>query len=279
MDVYADARRMERDGVALRVTDHGEGPAVLMLHGWPDTAHLWRRQIPDLTAAGYRVIAPDMRGSGGSDKPDAVEAYRMSEHVGDMVAVLDQAGAERAHVVGHDWGAVTAWALSLRRPDRVRCLTAVSAGHPDAFADAGLRQIQRSWYMFLFQFEGVAEDLLTADDWALFRRMMMGHPETEHWIDTLSRPGALTASLNSYRANARPDQLLGARRGLPACRVPTLGVWSKGDLALTEQQMTDSAQHVDAEWEYVRIEDAGHWVPLDAPAELNRVLVDWLGRH
>src|SRR5690606_19487651 len=138
-----------------------------MLHGWPDTAYLWRRQIPALTAAGYRVVAPDMRGTGGSDKPEAVDAYRLNEHVEDAAVVLDEAGADEAHVVAHDWGAAAGWALSLRHPGRVRSLTVLSVGHPNSFNSAGLRQLQMSWYMLLFQFEGEAEELLSADDWRL----------------------------------------------------------------------------------------------------------------
>lgn len=280
-DFYEDAHRVERDGVGLVVTDHGEAddPAVLMLHGWPDTAYLWRRQIPALTAAGYRVIAPDLRGTGGSDMPETVDAYRIDEHVKDAVTILDQAGAGQAHVVAHDWGSATGWALSLRHPGRVRSLTALSVGHPNSFNSAGLRQLQMSWYMLLFQFEGEAEDLLSADDWRLFRRFVGGHPETERWIETLSPPGALTASLNWYRANAHPRRLLGPQRELPNCRVPTLGMWSTGDFALTERQMTGSEEHMEAEWEYRRVEDASHWIPLDAPGQLNSSVVDWLARH
>lgn len=280
-DFYDHARRVESNGVGLLVTEHGkpEDPAVLMLHGWPDTAYLWRLQVPSLTAAGYRVIAPDQRGAGGSDRPEAVNAYRVNEHVGDAVAILDEAGVDEAHVVAHDWGAAAGWALSLRHSGRVRSLTALSVGHPNSFNSAGLRQLQMSWYMLLFQFEGEAEDLLSADDWRLFRRFVGDHPESERWIETLSPPGALTASLNWYRANAHPRRLVGPQRALPSCRVPTLGMWSTGDFGLTERQMTGSEEHMEAEWEYRRVEDASHWIPLDAPGQLNSSLVDWLSRH
>lgn len=280
MDVYATTRRIERNGVGIVVADHGEGDqAVLLLHGWPDTAYLWRHQIPALTKAGYRVLAPDLRGFGRSDKPEEMGAYRVREHVADAVAVLDEAGVESAHLVAHDLGAVAAWALSLRAPGRVRSLSALSVGHPTAFDSAGLRQMQMSWYMLLFQFEGIAERLLAADDWEVFRRFVGRHPETERWIETLSEPGALTASLKWYRANAHPRRLLASRSEKPLCRVPTLGVWSSGDGALSERQMTGSEHHMEAEWEYRRIEGASHWIPLDAADQLNSKLVDWLSRH
>lgn len=133
--------------------------------------------------------------------------------------------------------------------------------------------------MLLFQFDGVAEKFLTADDWDMFRRFVGRHPETERWIEMLSAPGALTASLNWYRANAHPRRLVTARPDPPTCRVPALGVWSSADMALTERQMTGSEDHMRAEWEYRRIEGASHWIPLDAADQLNSMLVDWIGRH
>lgn len=280
-DVYGSARRMAVNGVELMVTDHGpaEGAAVLLLHGWPDTAYLWRHQIPVLTGEGYRVLCPDMRGFGGSDKPEEVEAYRVGEYVADVEDLLNQAGIDRAHVVAHDHGAVAAWALALRHPHRVESLTALSVGHPNAFGAAGLRQLQMSWYTLLFQFEGVAETFLSSNDWAMFRRLVGNHPETERWIESLSQPGALTASLKWYRANAHPRRLITPSAPLPTCPVPTLGIWSSGDTALSERQMTGSEAHVDGEWEYLRIDDVSHWIPLDAPDQLNEALVEWIGRH
>src|SRR5690606_21583445 len=139
---------------------------VLLLHGWPDTRHLWRGVVPALHAAGYRTIAPDLRGFGDSDKPEPVEAYGLLQLAGDALAVLDHVGAEQAHVVGHDWGAALAWALAAFAPERVASLAALSVGHPVAFREAGFPQREKSWYMLLFQFEGVAEQWLAADDFA-----------------------------------------------------------------------------------------------------------------
>lgn len=280
-DLFRPTERFEVNGVELMVTDSGstDAPAVLMIHGWPDTAYLWRHQIPVLVEAGYRVLAPDLRGFGRSGKPEAVEAYRVKESVTDMVGILDHAGVDSVHVVAHDWGAAVGWALALGSPERVRTLTALSVGHPNSFGAAGLRQLQKSWYMLLFQFEGIAEEFLSGNDWARFRAFVGDHPEADHWIESLSRPGALTASLNWYRANAHPSRLIVARPPLRNCRVPVLGMWSSRDFALSEEQMTGCQDYVDAEWEYMRIEDASHWIPLDAPDRLNHALLDWLGRH
>src|SRR3954470_12347563 len=125
-------RRVRGDGVELDVLDEGSGPVVLLVHGFPDSSHLWRGQVPALTGAGLRVIAPDMRGFGASHKPERVEDYRLSRAVADLVAVLDELEVERVRVVGHDWGAGVAWVLAALHPARVERLVAMSVGHPGA---------------------------------------------------------------------------------------------------------------------------------------------------
>lgn len=278
-DVYSRARRVAVSGLDLRVCDHGppEESTVLLLHGWPDTAHLWRHQVPRLVEAGHRVLVPDLRGFGGSDRPDAIAGYRLMRSVEDMLHLTEGLGA--FHVVGHDWGAAVGWALALAHPDRLRSLTALSVGHPDAFRSAGLRQLRMSWYMFLFQFEEIAETFLSNDNWAGFRGLVADHPETPHWVETLSVPGALTSSLNWYRANSHPRQLVAPREPLPRCEVPVQGVWSTGDFALSESQMTASSLFVDSDWRYRRVEDSSHWLPLDAPELVSEAILDWIDLH
>src|SRR5262245_59253349 len=166
--------RIEVEDIELEVqveepAGNHRGPAVLLLHGWPDSHRLWRHQVPALTAAGLRTIAPDLRGFGDSTRPDAVDAYALPNVLGDVIAVLDQLGVERTHVVGHDWGAPVAWLLASLVPDRVDRLAALSVGHPASIADAGIPQRRMSWYILLFQFEGVAEQWLSADDWFNYR--------------------------------------------------------------------------------------------------------------
>ncbi len=110
----------------------GEGPAVLLVHGFPDSRAVWRRQVGPLAEAGFCVIAPDLRGFGASERPEGVDAYRVTELVGDLIELLDEHGIDRAHVVGHDWGAGIAWVLAALLPDRVASLAALSVGHPNA---------------------------------------------------------------------------------------------------------------------------------------------------
>ncbi|MEU8350705.1 MULTISPECIES: alpha/beta fold hydrolase [unclassified Streptomyces] len=268
--------RIDVDGTGLEVLDTGSGPAVLLIHGFPDTHRLWRHQTKALTDAGYRVIAPDLRGFGASDKPAEVGAYGAARHVGDMLGVLDRLGVERAHVVGHDWGALIAWSLAMAAPGRVAGLTALSVGHPASMADAGFEQRQKSWYMLLFQFRGIAEEWLSRDDFRNLRDWAR-HPEAEEVAGRLRDPGALTASLGIYRAAATPEILFGPPREFPPVTMPVMGVWSSGDLFLTEKAMRDSGKHVKGPWRYERVEDAGHWMQLEAPERVSQLLLDFLG--
>ena len=153
--------RIDVNGVGLEVDVQGDGPPVLLLHGWPDSHRLWRHQVAALGAAGYRTIAPDLRGFGASDRPAEVDAYGLLSSVGDVTGILDHLGVERTHVVGHDWGAALAWGIAAFLPDRVDHLAVLSVGHPAGFGAAGWEQRQLSWYMLLFQFEGIAEQWLS----------------------------------------------------------------------------------------------------------------------
>jgi pimeloyl-ACP methyl ester carboxylesterase len=269
-------RRVEGDGVELAVLEEGVGPAVVLLHGFPDSSHVWRHQLPALVGAGFRVIAPDLRGFGESDRPEEVEAYSLLHSLADVVAVLDALGVGRAHVVGHDWGAGVAWAVAAFAPDRVERLVAMSVGHPAAQREPTVEEREKAWYMLLFQFEGVAEELLRRDDWQLFREWTRGNGDLERHVLDLARPGALTAALNWYRANVQPAREIGPRREFPAVAAPTLGIWSSGDDYLTERPMLHSEQHVTGPWRYERIEGASHWLQLDAAERVNQLLLEFL---
>jgi pimeloyl-ACP methyl ester carboxylesterase len=258
--------RINADGVELAVLDEGTGDAVLLLHGFPDSGRLWRHQIPTLTDAGFRVVAPDLRGFGASEKPVDVSDYRIGRSVADMVAVLDALEIEKAHVVGHDWGAAVAWALALLAPQRVDRLVVMSVGHPGV--KRTLEQREKSWYMLLFQFEE-AEALLRKDDFALVREWIASHPDFD--VEGFD----LTPGLNWYRANLHPRGELHDLT-LPPVQADTLGIWSTGDAFLLEPNMKESGRFVQGEWRYERVEGAGHWLQLDAPDRVNALLLDFL---
>jgi pimeloyl-ACP methyl ester carboxylesterase len=265
------------DGIEYAVVDEGEGPAVLLLHGFPDDSYLWRHQVPALVEAGFRVVAPDLRGCGDSSKPPEVDEYKLLRIVGDLSTLLRNLGIPRAHVVGHDWGAATAWLLAALMRAKVDHLAVLSVGHPNVFHTPTLEQRQKSWYMLLYQFEGVAEELLRRHNWALFREGIGDEGDLEHYIENFSRPGALRAALNWYRANRHPSAELEPPPRLPFVMTPTLGIWGARDGAMTEEQMVASAGFVQGVWRYERFDDSGHWIPLDEPDRLNELLVSFLG--
>lgn len=272
-------RRVTVNGIEIAFVDEGEGPPVLLLHGFPDSSHLWRHQVPALVAAGYRVIAPDLRGFGESDRPAEVDAYRMRTILNDLVALTTQLGVQRAHVVGHDWGAALAWMYAFLVPRRVDHLVALSVGHPGTFVAPTLEQREKSWYMLYYQFPGVSEKLLRRNSWRLFKQIIGGEGDHDRYIGDLARPGALTAALNWYRANRSPEAELTEEVRYPPVLAPTLGIWSSGDKAMCEAGMTGSARYVKGPWRYERIEGASHWIQLDAPDRVNALLLDFLGSH
>ena len=271
-------RRVRSDGVELAVADEGEGDPVLLLHGFPDSSYVWRHQIRALVDAGYRAIAPDLRGFGDSDRPLDIKAYGVRHSVADVLAVLDTLEVERAHVVAHDWGASVGWALAGFAAERVERFAVLSVGHPNALRTPSMEQREKGWYQLLFQFPDVAEQLLMREDWRLLREWTRGDGDVERAIADLARPGALTAALNWYRASARPDHELRERPPFPSVAADTLGLWSDRDHYLVEEGMTGSEEYVVGEWRYERIEGASHWMQLDAPERVNELLLDWFNQ-
>ena len=269
---------IEANGLRFSVQDEGTGTPVVLLHGFPDTHRLWRRQVDALVRSGYRAIVPDLRGRGASDRPPDVRDYALRMVVQDVAGIMGELGIRRTHVVGHDWGAAVAWLLASLMPDCVDRLVALSVGFPGAGGPPDLEALQKGWYRLLFQFDG-AEDLVRRDDWYLMRVLLGSNADLDRCLDDLSEPAALTAALNWYRANLPVERLVpsGSGPGLQPVQAPTLGIWSTGDEYLTEQSMIRSADHVQGPWRYVRFADASHWIPLDQPDRLNALLLEFLG--
>lgn len=281
------ARRINVGEVRLAVTEAGEGEPVILLHGFPELAHSWRHQLPALAAAGYHAVAPDLRGYGQSDRPAGVDAYLAPKLVGDIVGLIDALGHDSAHIVGHDWGGSLAWGLAGARPELVRSLTILNA--PQGAISARMRredpeQRAKSWYMLLFQFAGVAEAWLSADDFANLRGFVFdtaapeAFPPEERrvFIDALSRDGALTAALNYYRANMPPAALLREPPEPAQIAVPTLIIWGEADAYMGDELLRRSAACVTGPLRVERLPGVSHWVQQEAPEEVNRLLVDFL---
>ena len=265
---------LEVNGIRFNVIIEGQGPDVILLHGFPDSSYLWRNQIPTLVQAGYRVIAPDLRGFGQTEASLGKAKYALDTLIKDVTGLMDNLGIKKASLIGHDWGAILGWFITIEHPERVERYVALSVGHPSSFKKGGVEQKLRSWYAYAFQPPVIPEIMTRAFNWLLARLLTQNHPETGHWIEDLSRPGRLTAGMNWYRANIM-RALFGSHRRV---RIPVFGIWSSGDIFLTERQMKLSTLYVDAPWRYERIDNSSHWIQLDAPERLNKLLIDYLGQ-
>jgi pimeloyl-ACP methyl ester carboxylesterase len=250
------------------------------LHGFPDSRFLWRFQVPVLAAAGFRVIAPDLRGFGEAPRPVEVRPYRRPFIIADILGLLEALQVTRTHLVGHDFGAALTWRLAGSYPEIFDRVVVLSVGAPTSPGWKTVEQREKSWYFDFFTKVGLAEETLKADDWKLFREWSRGQGDQMRYLQDLARPDALTAALNWYRASF--TSLSSDEPPLPPLppwnpiRAPVLAVWSDGDPFLLEPQMVLSAGYVEGPWRYERLTGAGHWLMLDQPEALNRLLIDFL---
>jgi epoxide hydrolase 4 len=271
--------------VRLHYVEMGEGPLVVLLHGFPEFWYSWRFQIPSLAEAGFRVVAPDMRGYNLSDKPQGVNNYRAELLGRDVARLIRACNAERAKVVGHDWGGVVAWMAAMHYPEQVEKLAILNVPHPDRFLQGlwTLHQLRKSWYIGFFQIPWLPEQVVRAGNFAWLRSNFRNDPvrpgafgpqDIDRYVEALSRPGALTAAINYYRALFRqpPAQV---RRQLRKVEIPVLVIWGERDRYLsTELAQPDRTWVPDVRVE--RLVDASHWVQVDQPEKVNALLLDFL---
>jgi pimeloyl-ACP methyl ester carboxylesterase len=276
IDIEKATKTVHVGELKFPVLDQGTGDVVLLLHGFPDSRHLWRYQIPALLNANFRVLAPDLRGFGDAPKPRDVEGYAVPNVTREVIGLLDALEVDDFYLVGHDWGAVVAWFTAAHHPERVKRLVALSVGCPGNSGTTSYEQLSRAWYAFLFANAGHVENLVRANDWEFARRLLRGHGDQERYFDQLSRPGALEAALNWYRANMVLDFDPEKRFSLPKIQCPVLGVWSDGDDYLAEPSVERSAECVDGPWRYEKMAGASHWMMLEKPEELNALMVSFL---
>jgi len=264
----------------VRVGGPDDGDAVLLLHGFPQDASCWDAVARRLQAAGLHTIAPDQRGYSPEARPTSTAAYRMHHLVGDALAILDDLGADRAHVVGHDWGGAVAWALAMRSPDRVRSLTVVSTPHPVALGHAmrSSWQALRSWYVLVLRLP-IAERIVAPRLVPLLTRFGLPESQARHYQARMAEPGALTGAIDWYRAmpfTARsPSDQSGddAASDRTIVTVPTTYVWGNRDPALGRRAAELTVDHVSADYRFVEL-DAGHWLPENEPDELAAAILD-----
>ena len=282
------AQHMVRaNGLRFRAMVDGppDGEMAILLHGFPEGAESWSKQVDALAKAGALAVAPDLRGYGLSDAPERVEQYAIGHLVADVEGIIKAFGRSDAHVAGHDWGAIVAWFFASRHPEMTKTLTALSVAHPAALAEASRvdeDQRARSRYVALFVQEGKAEQVLADEDHRRLRAMFSLGPNPkavpptviDHFVSSLSRPGRLTAALNYYRAN------LGAGGGAWAALAqevkitrPTALLWGDEDPALGRRAVDATEHHVEGPYRLEVLEGAGHWLQFERSAEVSRSLV------
>ncbi|MBW3630155.1 MAG: alpha/beta hydrolase [Gemmatimonadetes bacterium] len=266
---YADA-----NGIRIHLAEEGRGPLVLLLHGFPEFWYGWRRQIPAIAEAGFRAVAPDLRGYNLSDKPRSLREYRMELLVDDVVGLVEALGEREAILVGHDWGGVIAWYAAMRYPEIVRRLVILNGPHPVAFSRELRRlssQVWRSSYAGFFQLPWLPETFWRANGFAMLRRAIRNGPadseqEADAYIEAFSHPGALTGALNYYRAAPRFP--------LPAVEIdsPTLLIWGERDPFLVSELASGLEPWVPG-IRVQRLPDATHWLHHEQPQRVNELIV------
>jgi pimeloyl-ACP methyl ester carboxylesterase len=282
----ASQHMIQANGLRFRAMVDGPagGEMFILLHGFPEGAESWTKQVDVLARAGYLAVAPDLRGYGLSDAPEGVEKYAIDHLVEDAAGIIRAFGKSEAHVAGHDWGALVAWFFAGGHPEMTKTLTALSVGHPTALAEASRvdpDQRERSRYVALFLQEGKAEHVLADEDSRRLRAMFtlgqnpdaVPHSVVDHFARSLSRPGRMTAALNYYRAN------LGAGAGAWAAltqelkiATPTTLLWGDQDPALGRRGAEATANYVEGPYRLEILEGAGHWLQFERPDEVSKAL-------
>ena len=270
------------DDTTLHYVEAGEGPLVLLLHGFPEFWFGWRRQIAPLAAAGFRVVAPDTRGYNLSSRPEGVEAYAVDRLAADIRGLIGKLGSKSASLVGHDWGGTIAWTTAMNHPDVVDRLAILNAAHPRRLQQGLMNpnQLRKSWYFFFFALPGLPEEVVHARDWHFFRHFLQdANPpytpqELERYVEAWSQPGAATGMINYYRASVRASQKE-AKAAIRPIAAPTLVIWGQrdgylgADLAEPEREDVPNLQGVE------RLPDASHWVHHDEAERVNELLIDF----
>ena len=258
--------------VRLHYVEAGEGPLVVLLHGFPEFWYGWRQQIQPLAAAGFRVVAPDMRGYNLSSRPDGVAAYDTGQLATDVRGLIHERGAESALLVGHDWGGSVAWATAMNHPEVVDRLAILNAAHPG--------QLRKSWYFFFLDLPDLPEAVVHADHWHFFRHFLRdANPaytpeEIERYVEAWSQPGAATGMINYYRSSVRTSPKR-AEAALRPVKAPTLVIWGERDRYLGPELAEPDHDDVPNLDRVERLPDASHWVHHDEAERVNQLLIDF----
>jgi pimeloyl-ACP methyl ester carboxylesterase len=277
-----------RDGYAeigdqrLHYVEAGDGPLIVLLHGFPEFWYGWRQQIRPLAAAGFHVVAPDMRGYNLSSRPASVKAYDTDPLVADILGLVQERGSESAMLVGHDWGGTVAWATAMNHPEVVDRLAILNAAHPRKLSQ-GLHhpsQLRKSWYFFFFALPELPESVVHANNWHFFRHFLHdAHPaftpeEIDRYVEAWSQKGAATGMINYYRASVRKSPKR-AEAELRPIKAPALVIWGQRDRYLGPELAEPDHDDVPNLDRVERLPDASHWVHHDEAERVTQLLIDF----
>jgi pimeloyl-ACP methyl ester carboxylesterase len=276
---YADL-----DEARLHYVEAGEGPLVVLLHGFPEFWYSWRFQIPGLAASGFRVVAPDLRGYNLSSRPSGVDAYDVDHLAADIRGLILERGSDTASLAGHDWGGGVAWATAMNHPEVVRRLAILNVPHPRRLMH-GIRQprqLAKSWYMFFFQLPWLPERIVRRGDWRLLRvgpehdarPSAFSAEDIDRYREAWSQPGATTAMINYYRAVFRQSPKRAEAR-IRRVDAPTLVIWGERDRYLGPDLAEPDRADVPNLERVVRLPEATHWVHHDEPERVTELLSEF----
>lgn len=277
------------NGIRFHYAEQGEGPLILLLHGFPERWFSWRAQIPALASLGYRVVAPDLRGYGDSERPPT--GYDLDTLARDVAELITALGEDTATVIGHDWGGAITWESVSRYPDRITRAAVLNCPHPAVMFHtlrASPRQLARSWYMFFFNLPWLPERLLARDGGSAVRRMFLDAavdraPFTPELLDpycrSVAHPGAVAPMLAYYRSAIRsalhPREAMRRLDSYGVIERPTLLVWAEEDIALGMELIAPHVRYT-RDLHVRRIPRCGHFVQQEQPDTVNAILTEWL---
>ncbi len=281
-----DHQFVETNGIHLNVVQSGpeDGPLVILLHGFPEFSYSWRKQIPHLASAGYRVWAPDQRGYNLSDKPNGIAAYTLDELAADVVGLIDAAKQKQAILIGHDWGAGVAWWVATKYPDRLSKMVVMNVPHGavmQKFIRSNLAQLLKSWYIFFFQVPWLPEKLAGLGNWSFLakllkktsRRGAFTDDDLDKYRQAWSQPKAYRSMLNWYRAYVQKPPAIPAN---PRITVPTMLIWGARDAFLSREMAQPSIDLCD-DGRLEFIDKATHWVQHEEAERVNVLIDEFLG--
>lgn len=270
------------NGINIHYVTQGTGPLLLLLHGFPESWHTWRHQIGPLSKH-FKVVAPDLRGYGESDKPQNIADYKGEILAQDIVSLIKSLGHEKAHIVGHDWGGSVAWRTALNHPDKVDRLVVINSPHPVTFARAmknDSKQRLRSWYMFFFQIPYLPEALFKLNLKGMMKKVLKGsskkgtfsEEDIEIYTKNMEKPGAITGALNYYRAAFRHKPASSSHK----ITSPTLLIWGEGDKVLGKGLTYDMEPLFNGPFRIQYIPKCSHWANEEEPELVNTHLIEFL---